>query len=120
MRRTLVAATAVLTTAAIPLLPSSVPASQAAPPAGAPAGSAAPADTPTATATVTLITGDRVVTSGTGSRLQVLSVQPAAGREAVTFTRVHVEGHELAIPSDASALLSEERIDRRLAHRDAI
>ncbi|MGV9308872.1 S8 family serine peptidase [Nonomuraea sp. NPDC003727] len=57
---------------------------------------------------VTLITGDRVVVTGHGHR-----VEPGAGRE-VSFTSQVRGGHLYVIPSDARPLIAEGVLDRRL------
>lgn len=57
---------------------------------------------------VTLITGDRVVLTGRGHR-----VEPGPGRQAAFFTKVR-DGHLHVIPSDAAPLLAQGVLDRRL------
>ncbi|MEV6861016.1 S8 family serine peptidase [Streptosporangium subroseum] len=57
---------------------------------------------------VTLITGDRIVVTGGGYR-----VEPGPGRQ-VGFMRQVREGHLYVIPSDARALVAEGVLDRRL------
>jgi len=59
--------------------------------------------------TVTLITGDRVTVRGS-----TVTVQPAPGREGITFADRTVQGHRFVIPSDALARVSAGRLDRRL------
>ncbi|TDB80429.1 peptidase S8 [Micromonospora sp. KC721] len=62
--------------------------------------------------TVTLVTGDRVsVASRTAT---TASVEPAAGREDMSFAMSVVGGHLLVIPSDAQRLVQTQRADRRL------
>ncbi|WP_177245494.1 S8 family serine peptidase [Streptosporangium canum] len=57
---------------------------------------------------MTLITGDRVVVTGTGYH-----VEPGPGRE-VGFTKQVRGGHLYVIPSDARPLVAKEVLDRRL------
>ncbi|GAA1360582.1 S8 family serine peptidase [Catellatospora chokoriensis] len=83
-------------------------------PASAIQATAAPtgAATPQARAgqTVTLVTGDRV-TVGDGT---AVSIQPAKGREHVTFATSRSRGRLRVIPSDAMTLLAAGRLDPRL------
>src|SRR5262245_7209520 len=105
MRRTPAALASALLTAVLALPPS--------PAVAAPVAPSTPAARELGT-TVTLITGDKVTTTGKGAQLQVVSVHPAPGREDITFDRVHLNGRELVIPSDTAPLLVDERLDRRL------
>ncbi|MEV6039548.1 S8 family serine peptidase, partial [Nonomuraea sp. NPDC052116] len=57
---------------------------------------------------VTLITGDRVVVTGQGHR-----VEPAPGRQ-VGFSSQVLKGHLYVIPSDAAPLIAQGVLDRRL------
>ncbi|WP_051864842.1 S8 family serine peptidase [Streptosporangium roseum] len=57
---------------------------------------------------VTLITGDRVVITGSGQR-----IEPGPGRR-VSFIRQLIDGHVYVIPSDARPLLAQGLLDRRL------
>jgi subtilisin family serine protease len=80
---------------------------------GVPAAHAAATD-PTARAAsgvaqVTLITGDRVTTAGTG-----VTIQPGPGRTRIRFLSQTDHGDRYVIPSDALPLLSSGRLDRRL------
>ena len=102
MRRWMVTglALAALGLGALALAPRS-DARAAAPPAR-PAGIAAPV-------TVTLITGDRVTTRGTA-----VTVDPAPGREGITFADRTVQGHRYIFPSDALPRVYSGRLDRRL------
>ncbi|TDD08682.1 hypothetical protein E1292_11120 [Nonomuraea deserti] len=72
-----------------------------------PAVSAAQAP-PAAGEEVTLITGDRVVLTGSGHR-----VEPGAGRKVAFRSQVR-EGHLHVVPSDAEPLLAQGVLDRRL------
>ncbi|MEV4249714.1 S8 family serine peptidase [Streptosporangium canum] len=58
---------------------------------------------------VTLITGDRVVVTGHGHR-----VDPGPGRQEVGFTSQVREKHLYVIPSDAQPLVAQGVLDRRL------
>lgn len=58
---------------------------------------------------VTLITGDRVLVSGTSVR-----VVPGPGRGRIPFRTYRVDDHLHVIPSDASRLVSAGRLDGRL------
>ena len=58
---------------------------------------------------MTLITGDRVVVTGHGHR-----VEPGPGRQEVGFTSQVREGHLYVIPSDARPLVAQGVLDRRL------
>ncbi|MFD7658334.1 S8 family serine peptidase [Actinosynnema sp. NPDC059797] len=62
------------------------------------------------TTTVTLVTGDRVVLDGD----RVVAVEPAAGREGVSFHAFHREDHVHVVPADATRLLARDRLDPRL------
>ncbi|WP_405719097.1 S8 family serine peptidase [Streptomyces sp. NBC_00046] len=64
--------------------------------------------------TVTLLTGDVVTYSGRGNDVQISSIVPGAGREAMGFTRFRAGGHEYAVPIDAIGEISRGRVDRRL------
>ncbi|RSM72538.1 peptidase S8 [Actinoplanes sp. ATCC 53533] len=82
-------------------------------PHDATAGTAEGADTAgAAPRTVTLLTGDRV-TALEGDD-DVVSVEPGAGREGVTFLTRRVRGHLSIIPNDALGLLGAGRLDPRL------
>ena len=70
------------------------------------AGAAPDRQQPTAR-TVTLITGDRVTSFGSG-RLTV------AARKGVTFLNYQSKGHRYVVPTDALALLRADRLDLRL------
>ncbi|MFE3827815.1 S8 family peptidase [Streptomyces sp. NPDC059092] len=60
---------------------------------------------------VTLITGDRVHVDGKG---RVTRVEPAQGREGIRTSVRRVDGSTYVIPSDASALIAQGTLDRRL------
>ncbi len=61
--------------------------------------------------TVTLLTGDRVTTTGTTGQAVVT---PAKGREHVRFAVATVKGHLTVIPQDALRLVGTGTLDRRL------
>ncbi|MFJ8870310.1 S8 family serine peptidase [Streptomyces sp. NPDC102473] len=63
---------------------------------------------------LTLVSGDHVTFTGSGSGVQVLGIRPAEGRERTGFSRIRVEGHEYVIPVDATEALASGRLDRRL------
>ncbi|WP_433540026.1 hypothetical protein ACQP10_27905 [Streptosporangium sandarakinum] len=58
---------------------------------------------------MTLITGDRVVMTGRGHR-----VEPGPGRQDVGFRSQMLKGHLYVVPSDAQPLLTQGVLDRRL------
>jgi subtilisin family serine protease len=62
--------------------------------------------------TVTLVTGDRVTVGRTDATSA--SVEPAAGRERMTFSTSVIRGHLMVIPADAARLVQTEKVDRRL------
>ncbi|MEU6946486.1 S8 family serine peptidase [Streptomyces sp. NPDC046316] len=64
--------------------------------------------------TATLVSGDRVSFTGSGSALQVSGVTPGKGREHIAFTRARVDDHEYVIPVDATQPLADGRVDRQL------
>ncbi|MEU3075635.1 S8 family serine peptidase [Streptomyces laurentii] len=70
-----------------------------------------PADNST---TVRLITGDRVTVTPAGGGRQTASVTPGDGRRGVVFRTYEQDGHVTVLPSDAGALVSTGRLDRRL------
>ncbi len=86
---------------------------------------------------ITLITGDRVIATGTD--LESVRIERAAGRERVRFTTQRVpvgagqRSHLFVIPEDAARLVQAGKVDRRLfdvtllvesgyddAHRDSL
>lgn len=71
---------------------------------------AEPAPTGAQPRTVTLITGDRVVVTGTA----VGAFQPGPGREATTFHTVHRDGRLHVVPEDAAKGIAAGRLDPRL------
>lgn len=96
-----------------------------------------PASTATSARVITLITGDRVVT--TGVDFESVRIERAPGRERIRFTmqRLPVEAgqrsHLFVMPEDAAALVRAGKVDRRLfdvtllvesryddAHRDSL
>lgn len=77
---------------------------------GQPAGWAAPAGKPPAGGQqVTLVTGDRVVVTKAGNR-----IEPAAGRGRMVFHQSQEGNHRFVIPGDAAPLVAAGRLDRRL------
>ncbi|MFD5778445.1 S8 family serine peptidase [Streptomyces sp. NPDC126933] len=60
---------------------------------------------------VTLITGDRAFVDAQG---RITRVQPAKGREGIRIAVNRVAGDTYALPSDASRLVAQGRVDRRL------
>ncbi|MEV4542914.1 S8 family serine peptidase [Micromonospora echinaurantiaca] len=83
----------------------------AAPTTAGPDATARP-DAPSAgrSATVTLLTGDRVTVTATGSA----SVRPGPGRDGVRFLTRRERGHLSVVPHDALPLIRAGRVDRRL------
>ncbi|WP_344679061.1 S8 family serine peptidase [Saccharopolyspora taberi] len=68
--------------------------------------------TPPATAagsTTTLITGDRVISHG-----DTATVEPGPGRDRIGFATYRDQGHLYVVPSDATALVTGGRLDKRL------
>ena len=59
---------------------------------------------------VTLVTGDRVTLQSDEN----VVIERGPGRAHISFVTKKVDGHVLVIPSDAFALLSAKRLDRRL------
>ncbi|WP_307847306.1 S8 family serine peptidase [Streptomyces sp. F63] len=115
------AATAAAVTAA--LLPAAAPPATAASATASPAA-AAPAAAPGPHAgagagagdaggpLVTLLTGDRVRVDGAG---RVTAVLPAPGRERIPVQALRAgDGHTLVIPQDATGLVLDGTVDRRL------
>jgi subtilisin family serine protease len=78
-----------------------------APAAAAPAPGPAPA--PSKISEVTLITGDRVITTKATA-----SVRPGPGRQRIRFLTQTIKNHRYVFPSDALALLRAGRLDKRL------
>ncbi|MFE3601570.1 S8 family peptidase [Streptomyces sp. NPDC059142] len=64
-----------------------------------------------ASSMVTLITGDRVHVDDKG---RVTRIEPAQGREGIRMAVRQVGGATYVIPSDASALIAQGTLDRRL------
>ena len=92
-----------------------------------PAGAAPPSPPGTARSAapgkatkVTLITGDVVEVSDAGNGKKAASVQPAAGREAVTFHTLEVDGGLRVLPSDAVPYLSTGVLDANLFDVDEL
>ncbi|GAA2285471.1 S8 family serine peptidase [Nonomuraea roseoviolacea subsp. roseoviolacea] len=81
-------------------------ATPATPEAETPARAERPGDKPTGT--VTLITGDKVVVTAAGHR-----VEPGAGRQA-SFASQYRDGHLYVYPSDAQPLVARGVLDERL------
>lgn len=80
--------------------------------AGLPAAADAAPPTQPEDRVLTLITGDRVVLRG-GDRDQV-SIEPAAGRERVTFESRRTRDQWTVIPSDVRAAVRTGQLDKRL------
>ncbi|MCM4084941.1 S8 family serine peptidase [Paractinoplanes hotanensis] len=62
--------------------------------------------------TVTLVTGDRVTIAKADST--TARIEPAAGREHISFATTVVRGHLHVMPGDAAAMLRTQQLDRRL------
>ncbi|GAA1563865.1 S8 family serine peptidase [Kribbella sancticallisti] len=92
-----------------------IPADAAEPPPGT-ARSAVPAKS----AKVTLITGDVVEISDAGNGKKAASVQPAAGREGVSFHTLEVDGGLRVLPSDAVPYISTGVLDADLFDVDEL
>ncbi|MGW3635350.1 S8 family peptidase [Streptomyces sp. NPDC005122] len=88
--------------------------------ADAPARAGADRSPVTARHQVTLITGDRVTLETDGSGKQSVSVEPAEGREKLTFIK-RQDGHDwTVVPVDALPLLSTGRLDKALFNVSAL
>jgi subtilisin family serine protease len=60
------------------------------------------------------VTGDRVLTRGTGGAVAVARVRPAAGRERMPFHTYTRAGHVYVQPADAAGLVRAGTVDQRL------
>ncbi|MFB7291618.1 S8 family peptidase [Actinacidiphila glaucinigra] len=69
---------------------------------------------------ITLITGDRVTLETAPSGGHSVSVQPAAGREHITFVKRQNGGDWSVIPADALPLLAADRLDKALFNVSAL
>ncbi len=69
---------------------------------------------------VTLITGDRVTLTQDPSGKQSVSVEPAEGREHLTFIKRQDGRDWTVIPADALPLLAKDRLDRALFNVSAL
>ncbi|WP_051723463.1 S8 family serine peptidase [Streptomyces albus] len=114
-RRALAALAAAVTAA---LLPAAAPPATASPAIAAPAVTSPTAAAPAPFAAaggaglVTLVTGDRVRLDGAG---RVTAVLPAEGREHIPVQALRDgDGHTHVIPQDATALVLDGTVDRRL------
>ncbi|WP_331737602.1 S8 family serine peptidase [Streptomyces sp. NBC_00019] len=65
-------------------------------------------------ATVRLITGDNVTVAKGPDGRQTASVRPGPGRDGIVFHTFEQDGHLTVLPSDASPLVSQGRLDRAL------
>lgn len=74
----------------------------------------------TAQRQVTLITGDRVTLTQDPSGKQSVAVEPAEGREHLTFIKRQVGRDWTVIPADALPLLATDRLDRALFNVSAL
>ncbi len=83
------------------------------PPPDASYVSDAPAAAPAA-ATLTLLTGDVVHVTEAAPERFAASVQPASGREAVTFHTLEIDDSVLVLPSDVVPYVSAGVLDQRL------
>jgi subtilisin family serine protease len=63
---------------------------------------------------ITLVSGDRVLVSAQGGTVDVLTVEPAPGRERMTFQTSRADGELYVVPADAVPLLAQGRLDQRL------
>ena len=75
------------------------------------AGTIAPAGS---TGQVTLITGDRVQVRAAGDGRFSATVQPAPGREQITFHTLEVDGRLRVLPSDVVPAVADGRVDADL------
>ncbi|WP_351224450.1 S8 family serine peptidase [Streptomyces sp. NPDC002133] len=107
---------AVVAATAVALLATGLPAA-AEPEPGTGGGGRTAASPPVAAPgqrTVTLVSGDRVGFTGSGSGLEVSGVTPGKGRGHIAFTRARINDHEYVIPVDATQALADGRVDRQL------
>src|SRR5690606_22676787 len=83
---------------------------------GAPAAATEPQPTgpPAAEQTVTLITGDVVTIAEAAPGRYAATVEPAPGRESITFHTLEVDGGLQVIPTDAMPYLNSGVLDDRL------
>ncbi|MGP4012958.1 S8 family serine peptidase [Streptomyces sp. 4N124] len=65
-------------------------------------------------ATVSLITGDSVTVAKGPDGRQTASVRPGPRRDGIVFHTFEQDGHLTVLPSDASPLVSQGRLDRAL------
>ncbi|MFD5703483.1 S8 family peptidase [Streptomyces lasiicapitis] len=70
-----------------------------------------PATAPARHLTLTLVTGDRVTVDPKG---RLTGFRPAKGREHIPVRTRTADGHTLVLPYDATRLIAEGRVDRRL------
>lgn len=96
---------------------------------GAGGGSAGGTNTPAGPAdgaardegrSVTLVTGDVVRITDEGSGHRSIALEPAAGREDVTFNQMTIDGELHVLPSDAVPFVGDKRIDKDLFNIDLL
>ncbi|WP_392873567.1 S8 family serine peptidase [Streptomyces sp. LN499] len=105
---------AVVAATAVAMFAAGLPAAAEQEPSSAAGHSVVPSAATLAQRTVTLISGDRVGFTGSGSGLQVSGVTPGAGRGNIAFTRARIDDHEYVVPVDATQALADGRVDRQL------
>ncbi|MFJ7159887.1 S8 family peptidase [Streptomyces sp. NPDC101118] len=111
MRRTALAATAVVALIAGTAPAGALSAAQAPDPAAKPAARNAAAARAGASAAVTLVTGDRVHVGADG---RVARIDRGEGREGIVFSVRREGAHTYVVPQDALRLLADGVLDRRL------
>ncbi|PWI15284.1 peptidase S8 [Streptomyces sp. Act143] len=79
-----------------------------------PPHSSAVAAMPPGAAAVHLITGDRVTVAKGPDGHQTAAIRPGTGRDDIVFHTFEQDGHLTVLPSDASALVSQGRLDQAL------
>ncbi|MFE7403445.1 helix-turn-helix transcriptional regulator [Streptomyces sp. NPDC057557] len=99
-------------TAGVALAAAAVTPSSAGPPG--PSHTTVAAGTSGSEATVHLITGDSVTVAKGPDDRQTASVRPGSGRDDIVFHTFEEHGHLTVLPSDASALVPQSRLDRVL------
>ncbi|WBB63548.1 S8 family serine peptidase [Streptomyces sp. WMMC500] len=102
---------AAVAAAAVTALTAGLTAAPAAPGASSDGGGGSPGYAQQAGVWVTLITGDRVRVDGEG---RAVAVEPGPGREGMHIRAYESGGHSFVVPGDATGLVADGTLDRRL------